>query len=602
MYSDSMRTYWFLEEDSHARAKALTAQVNSIIDGQSTTISRQNLFHAKLYANRNFFSLKGVSSTLMVSNILSDTSIGENIVQSNIDALVAKITKRDVLPKALTRAGDVEQQEKAENLNSFIQGLIYQTKTNSVATDAFTNSCVFGSGFIKVYTETNLDGSKKVGIKSVCPDEILVDEADGKYGKPRCLYEIKFYTRDKMMNLFPKFKAEIKQAKPFSNYDAHGAADVIMVMEAYCLPVVNGDGKIQKGKKVLAIENCELSHEEWTRPDFPYAKLDYQKPLNGYFGVGICELLQGIQLEINRLNHSIQKSSYLHGNPKLMVQKNSFDPIQYNEDGEDVIEYDGAKPDIWNPNAFPTGAIQQKELLKQSAFNQIGLSQLSAQSQKPAGLDSGKAMIEYRDIETERFSQTVNMYEDFFVNVIEMMLEEVKSIGNDYQVSSYSTSRGMKPVKWKDIALDKNGYVLQIFPASALPHDPAGRIQIIEMYMRAGLIDPEEGKELMEFPDLKAATDISMAPRKFMRKNIEKILKGEEAELPEPYDDVMYALKVATGLYSFAKLHDYDEEVQQNMRTYIDQVNLIIESLQQQVAEQQEPAQQPQPEQPVPQQ
>jgi hypothetical protein len=42
---------------------------------------------------------------------------------------------------------------------------------------------------------------------------------------------------------------------------------------------------------------------------------------------------------------------------------------------------------------------------------------MSASSQKPAGLDSGVAIREFQDIETERFALVSQNYEDCYISI-----------------------------------------------------------------------------------------------------------------------------------------------------------------------------------------
>ena len=56
------------------------------------------------------------------------------------------------------------------------------------------------------------------------------------------------------------------------------------------------------------------------------------------------------------------------------------------------------------------------QILKEQAYELVGISQLSAQSSKPAGLNSGIALTTMEDIESDRFetqlSQVIRAYVD----------------------------------------------------------------------------------------------------------------------------------------------------------------------------------------------
>ncbi len=56
-------------------------------------------------------------------------------------------------------------------------------------------------------------------------------------------------------------------------------------------------------------------------------------------------------------------------------------------------------------------------------------------------------------------------------------------------------------IKWKDVNMDDDQFLLQMFPISSLPSEPAGRISTISEMMQGGLISPQTGRRLLDFSD-----------------------------------------------------------------------------------------------------
>ena len=579
--------YWWHEKSEEARAQGLDAYVSSIIDRQADYQYHYNLRHARLYSNRVYQNLRGVSQGIKKESRLGNgLAIKDNVVKSVIDSVVAKVAKTKVRPRFLTDGGDYSQQMLSEQLNRFVSGLFYASNAHKETTLAFRDACIFGTGAVKIYKEqvqwkaSHGKDSFVVKCERISPDSLVVDPADSYNGKPRTLSQVEYRSKDSLKAMFPDKAYEIEQAKNETEYYGQGSyVETVRVVESYALP--RGE---EKGWHIIEVNGTALFEEEWSKDYFPYAIIRYSEPLYGYFGTGIAEELVGTQIEINRLLQSIQDAMRLVGNPKVFMQKGSVNPNHYDNKTGGIILYEQGyqPPTVVAPNAAPQGALQQIQFHKSNAFQTVGISQLSAASQKPAGLNSGKAITEFRDAETERFSQTVHAYERLHLDLAEIMLDFVRDIGDEYKVTSFDRVNGVEVVNWKDIKLDSNGYVMQIFPVSQLPKDPTGRLQAIQQYISAGVLNAEDALELLELPDLDAKIRLQLASQRVVRKNLDKILKGEEAILPEPSDDLNYALRIATQYYALAREKDYDEEVQSTVRIYIEDIKALVQQMQQQ--------------------
>ena len=138
------------------------------------------------------------------------------------------------------------------------------------------------------------------------------------------------------------------------------------------------------------------------------------------------------------------------------------------------------------------------------AFEQMGISQLSATSNKPAGLNSGKALREYNDIETDRFMTIGQMYERFFLELANHSIGVAVDIYND--IGSYPVKlpnkKYLETVDWSEIDLSEDDYVMKMYPVSSLPETPEGKLQTIQEYIQAGMLTPRTGKRLLDFQTL----------------------------------------------------------------------------------------------------
>jgi len=144
------------------------------------------------------------------------------------------------------------------------------------------------------------------------------------------------------------------------------------------------------------------------------------------------------------------------------------------------------------------------EDLKQSAYELVGISQLSAMSTKPTGLDSGVALSTMENIESDRFetqlNQVIRAYVDIAKTCIEVFPEEDTILPEDNQRLS---------IKWKDIVEESNKMVVQFSAADSLSKDPSTKLQQLQMLAQTGIIPQTRIAQFMELPDIQSGYSLS---------------------------------------------------------------------------------------------
>ena len=173
---------------------------------------------------------------------------------------------------------------------------------------------------------------------------------------------------------------------------------MVKVVESWHLP---SGVEAEDGKLCITINNALLVRKVG-KSYFPFVFYKWSERPFG-FGQRIAEQLTGLQLEINKILRTIQISMHLVSVPKLLVKLSSkIVPAHLNNKIGGIIKYVG-KPHICHPWARTPELFLHLDRLYTRSFEVIGVSQLSAQSTKPSGLNSGKALRTYNDLESERF-------------------------------------------------------------------------------------------------------------------------------------------------------------------------------------------------------
>jgi hypothetical protein len=243
-----------------------------------------------------------------------------------------------------------------------------------------------------------------------------------------------------------------------------------------------------------------------------------------------------------------------------------------NNDIGTIVCYTGSQPTYITPQMVQPEVYTHFQTLIQKGYEQAGISQLSATSEKPAGLNSGKALREYNDINSDRFELTGQYYENLYLDLADLAIDVARDIyteEGEYKVQVPNKSF-IKSIDWEDVDLKRDEYVMKCYPVSSLPEDPAGRLQTIQEYMQAGMISPSAGRRLLDFPDLKDAEKLANSMEDYINQIIEKIVDEGVYTSPEiAYDNVDLAREIALEQYAYGRANGLEEDRLQLLRDFM---------------------------------
>jgi hypothetical protein len=539
---------------------------------------RHKLFlqFARMYGNREILGL-GLTS-------YSDAKLGErlsmNVIASCVDTATAKIAKNKPAPQFLTSGADYLFRRKAEKLNKFGKGVLHQAHVYDMAPAVFRDAAIFGTGFIKVYN----DGTR-VRAERVFPWEILVDDAEAMYGQPRQLVQQKWVDRAVLLEKFGKDEKTIEAIRKANTDDndtryrdvigRDRLADQVCVYEGWRLP---SSKKSKDGRHVIAVEGCALHDAPWKRESFPFAKYTLEDPVAGFWGTGMAERLIGIQLEINRLLQKIQRAFQLLGVPRVIMSSAAGVPKTHinNEIGAIITVNGGLEqaPTVVAPQTIHPEVFAHLDRLHARAFDEVGLNQLSVSGQKPAGLNSGIALREITDIESDRFVIAGRRFETLHIDVVRRGLDEVRTM-RGFTVDVPGRVEKLE-IQWKDVSLDDSAYILQCFPASLLPQTPAGRFERVQELYGAGFIDQDTAMELLDVPDLEEASSSRLASIRAIRARVASMLDGGEFVAPEAFDNLQLILAWVPRVYLIEREYGCPEDRLEMLRDYINEAQFLM--------------------------
>jgi hypothetical protein len=549
------------------------------LDQRQNYRQQQNIRHMRLYGNQEYMGV-GVynyAKTEQSYNVANRVTL--NIVQSMVDTVTSKIGKNRPRPMFLTDDGNFTLKTRAKKLSQFAEGCFYSTDYYAKAVKAFQSAAIFGTGAIKIYREGD-----EIKAENVFIDELMVNDDEAYYGQPRQMHQRKWIHRDVLKQMFPASRGAIESATEDSGrYDEFKdrLGEMLLVIESWHLA---SGPKAKDGKHVISIGNETLYAGKWDKDYFPFVFINWNQPPLGFWGQGIAEQLTGLQVEINKLLRTIQISMHLVSVPKIFIEATSkvVDAHLNNKIGG-IVRYTGSAPIQGNLGSIPPELFSHVDRMYNRAFEIVGISQLSAQSQKPAGLDSGKALRTFNDLESERFMATQQRYENSFLEAAKHMIAIAKEIAedtNNYEIKVPGAGF-LKTIKWQDVDIDSDQYILQCYPTASLSKTPAARLQEVQELMQAGFVGKEDGMKLLDFPDLKSFYNMANAGAEDIERQIEMMMDTGEYETPEPFQNLQYGIVKMQQAYLMYRSEKAPEERLELLRSWISDAKNLLDSAQQ---------------------
>jgi hypothetical protein len=608
---------WWTKEHESDRAQCI-AQVATSIWKDQTMVRQEMLRAARLYGS---IPLLGLSPRLYRRRNVSTrrSKLALNVVKSVSDTYVAMLT--DDKPKVTytTNGGNHDLQQRAMLLTQFTDGIFFDTDVHDTAGQLALDCALFGVGVLKPIIQWNgrdeependvkaeeaaeaeseeekendsVREQPRIAFDRVQPWRILIDETEAYSGNPKTLYEITYIDRLALMEEYPKHADKI-QSSQLRDFDEWGSesgtftdtiTDDIAVIEAWHLPRTGRSGD---GRHTIICGGVILFDEEFDQRDFPHEFLYRLRPaFGGVWGDALAAELEGIQLEINVLLQKIQRSHHLLAAGHWLVE-NGSDIVTGQLDNQigSVVRYRGVPPQLLTVQAVAPDVYQQLDRLYERAFEIVGISQQVAQGQKPAGLNSGKAMLVYADVVSKRFQPSYRLFQTFFVKLARKVITLARQISDrfpEYAIKAVGPEM-MQTIKWADANLEDHEFVVRPFATNELADEPAARMEIVQGLANAGYVfDKTDVLRLLDMPDLKSYMADVDSPYNWVMNLVDDILKeGDEGyQAPEPYmsrEQLIDAIVRVQRAYFRAKREKVGEDKLALLRSWMNQAAEMV--------------------------
>ena len=441
---------------------------------------RRNL---RTYYHTYGFGMTNISDTAVAgyysssaTDIEEDTSSGiqENVIKSCIDTLVSKIASQKVRPFFNTVNGTFRDLQIVKQSQIYFDSYFDDQNVNKLVTQIFRDACIFDMGVLYVDEDSHV-------ISRVMPWQISFDNKEASY--------------DSITRISWKLDNYPVSLLPFSSKNIINIQQDVTYYRYY---------NLIDNKFVEYVPELDYYKEhKYDKGVLPFLFMFYDNPIKSASTLSIVDQLWGLQEAIDAILVKIKDASQLSSPLKYFVPEQSTIKTKKlsNRTGE-IITYTALPNQTTAPIVTATEPFmdpqwqQLLDKLKQDAYEQCGISQLSATSQKPKGLNSGVALSTMEDIESDRFEVQLNNVIRVYVDLAKLC---IKLFDKDDTI--LPSNRNRQSIQWRDIIEAQDQLVLQFSAAENLSKDPSTRAQQVQMLVNMGAIPQSRVASLMEIPD-----------------------------------------------------------------------------------------------------
>ena len=388
-----------------------------------------------------------------------------NVIKSVIDSLVSKLSNNKVRPFFAPVDGTFKTKKVIRQAQQFFDIYYDKINLNNIISETFKDACIFDIGYIIINPFT----FEVERVPSYCIEELNVN-GENKVALIKWIHQPSL--------ILDKYGIEAKRQ------------------------YINVEMLIKENEAILYVDEKKVK----TIPTngYPIVNVYYNEPINNGKTVSIVDELEGIQTQIDLINAKIAATSQLTPANLVFIDEQSGLKSSDINNKDCQIYPVGIQPgntanpvNVVTPVPFDPYWSSMLDFYINKAYDMIGISQLSAQSRKPSGLDSGIALQTMEDIESDRFEVQVNHFINAYINVTRKLIE---IIPEDFEI--LPADKYQSTMTWAALKEQNNLYKVQYSAATSLSKEPAERAKQIIQMSQVGLITPSKAAELMDMPDL----------------------------------------------------------------------------------------------------
>lgn len=533
---------------------------------------------AALYDPNGWAALTGSQS---VSKQLSAARDGalviDNVIASNVDSTTGTLGAADVKPTFPTDGATWGVQRTMHHLGLYGEDLRKHLGLHPMEGEKLHEAALKGTGVVKV----EINRYREVVATAPEIDDVIVDEGSLQPdGWPMDMYQRHRIDRDELAAQHPDHRAAIMSAPVgrlmggdttwWSRYvdDGRLMRNQLGVLEGYYRAVGRkGKPGYKPGRHFVAIDGHVLLDDEYEEDYFPFARMVWQPRYGCWYGIGGAERITGHQRRLNKHNWQFDAQLDSIARPTTFVRPiDAALNVQDRTAAGTTAVYRGDLPHTVIPTAVSPEQYRRDEVIHQRSFENFGQSRMAATSMKPAGIDSGVALREYKDQSSDRFASQEQRFEAFKLRTTWLGLMCCKKLGKDAPSFQRTTTYGTKLLTWSKV--DPKDARVRMQAASTLSSTPAGRKQFAMELAQGGVISTDEARILLEQPDIERSLSLYTAALRNIERCLEDMLDGYIV-MPHPMMNLKMCVWRGQAQLNLSEMDNAPEDVLENIRQFV---------------------------------
>jgi hypothetical protein len=573
---------WFREDEPHEMVFSLYEKISRLTAGRRA----QDLYNACLYEDAEFAAL---FQGMQAQGEFTPQTMISNVVKRQVDTYVSRQDKNRPVPMAQPIDARASQQARAELLSEFFGGVLDMVDYFPTLSMRRRDRAIWGDGFAHNYRiGTKLFHDRCFSI------ELLANPFEARYGKPRTLIRQRWIDRLVLAERFPDAAEEIMNDEYGSSsadaafeysFGKDETCDMVFFLEIWHLP--NGeptDDDPKDGAHCICISSKTLSNRVYKRDYFPFSHTSFSKGLAGWRGEGMAGQLRGLQYEVNSIGLRLQEQGWMTGT-YVWTPTDAGLEVDHIDNGTMTHIQSEVQPVFFQPSPWHPAFFDYYRFLRgQAAAEETRLSEMATRGELPPGLESGKAIRSWNQLDDQAFlshgqedeRDAIDTCWQFF-DLCEEIYEEDKNApkkkGDKSEGLVVATERKnygktlIQKLSYKDVRMDRDDFKLRVFPTSLLNGTPAEQYQSAKEIAADGLISRDAVLDLLQIPDVQRVLRLETSTRRLIMKVLEKILRAEDPAsvyvYPEPAFNLELCRALALQVYADAFT---DEQPEENLR------------------------------------
>lgn len=492
-----------------------------------------------------------------------------NMIKSVIDTIVSKLSQTKVRPFFNPVNGLYHTRKVTRQAQVFFDEYFEQKKVYDMGTKILTDAEIFEVGWVWVRDD-------KMMVERVRPWEVYFDPAEIQFGRlTRCFVDLAYYPVAYILDELKASQAQ-EAAEALRRYEKSSQAKVRV---AYYYDLID-----KKEYMIIASEIIRERKIDYDRP--PLVPLWCYDPIKGGQSISTADNVYTMQSQLDMCVEKIATAFELSpamsifvpmdvtGNPEVVKPSNVDNRIG-NVYGVPPSA-SGAPMTVATPKPIDGMYLQYADWIIGKVYNMEGVSELSAQSKKPGGLNSGVALETLENVESDRHNVRLQRFIRFYMDLAACMID-VFPDSND--ILPNKIGRG-KAIKWSEIRRSREEYSIQFTATSSLSKDPETKMKQVEKLVQMGVIKPGLAAELLELPDLEQAFSVMTTSYDACQKIIETAIeKGDFDFEPIVSLDQLFqeTMQIYLRLYANDEKAEYLERCKELLEVIKAKQDMIIQ-------------------------